>query len=143
MFPVGNILNRGHIYFQDFWKCSSILNKAKQLQFNRKQKLNQKKGERSPPGPYLARPVTPYIAPGGRGACSPRAGHAPATSCFCRRAHQLRLDSLVLPTEPRIAGGPASPPSPSSSTSGTRAISGRFVAARTSPSSLTPSPTPM
>ena len=75
MFPVGNNLNRGHIYFQDFWKCSSILNKAKQLQFNRKQKLNQKKGERSPPGPYLARPslparpVTPYLAPGGRGAC--------------------------------------------------------------------------
>ena len=47
MFPVGNNLNRGHIYFQDFWKCSSILNKAKQLQFNRKQKLNQKKGGES------------------------------------------------------------------------------------------------
>ena len=46
MFPVGNNLNRGHIYFQDFWKCSSILNKAKQLQFNRKQKLNQKKEEK-------------------------------------------------------------------------------------------------
>ena len=43
MFPVGNNLNRGHIYFQDFWKCSSILNKAKQLQFNRKQKLKKKR----------------------------------------------------------------------------------------------------
>ena len=48
MFPIGNNLNRGHIYFQDFWKCSSILNKAKQLQFNRKQKLNQKKGRKKP-----------------------------------------------------------------------------------------------
>ena len=55
-----------------------------------------------------------------------------------RRAHQLRFDSLDLPTEPRFAGSPASPPSPSSSTSGTRAISGRFAAARTSPSSLIP-----
>ena len=66
------------------------------MQFNRKQKLNKKKGERSPPGPYLARPsllarpVTPYLAPGGRGACSPRAGHALATSCFCRRRETPR-----------------------------------------------------
>ena len=43
MFPVGNNLNRGHIYFQDFWKRFSIFNKAKQLQLNRKQKQNQKK----------------------------------------------------------------------------------------------------
>ena len=48
MFPVGNNLNRGHIYSQDFWKCSSILNKAKQLQFNRKQKLKPKKKRKKP-----------------------------------------------------------------------------------------------
>ena len=49
MFAIGNNLNRGLIYFQDFWKCSSILNKAKQLQFNRKQKeigkIRKEKGE--------------------------------------------------------------------------------------------------
>ena len=50
MFPVGNNLNRGHIYFQDFWKHFSILFKRQQLQLNRKQKL-KKRGERSPPGP--------------------------------------------------------------------------------------------
>ena len=38
MFAVGNILNRAHNNFQDFWKCFSILFKAKQLQLNRKQK---------------------------------------------------------------------------------------------------------
>ena len=43
MFPAGNNLNRAHIYFQDFWKCFSIFNKAKQLQLNRKQKQNQNK----------------------------------------------------------------------------------------------------
>ena len=105
MFAVGNILNRAHNYFQDFWKRFSIFNKAKQLQFNRKQKLIQKKGDRSPPGPYLARPsllarpVTPYLAPGGRGACSPRAGHAPATSCFCRRRETPR-GRHATPTSP-------------------------------------------
>ena len=87
MFPVGNILNRGHIYFQDFWKCSSILNKAKQLQFNRKQKLNQKKEKEAHlgltwlgPAYWLSqsRPTSRQEA----GAC---ARCAPATSCFCRR----------------------------------------------------------
>ena len=55
MFPVGNILNRGHIYFQDFWKCSSILNKAKQLQFNRKQKPKQKKRKKKLKGKIIAK----------------------------------------------------------------------------------------
>ena len=38
MFAVGNILNRAHNYFQDFWKRFSIFNKAQQLQLNRKRK---------------------------------------------------------------------------------------------------------
>ena len=119
MFAVGNNLNRGHIYFQDFWKRFSILFKPQQLQLNRKQKLNKKRGERSPPGPYLARPsllarpVTPYLAPGGRGACSPRAGHAPATSCFCRRRETPR-GRHATPTSPAHPLS-LSPSSPSSS----------------------------
>ena len=31
MFAVGNILNRAHNYFQDYWKRLSIFNKAQQL----------------------------------------------------------------------------------------------------------------
>ena len=115
MFPVGNILNRAYIYFQDFWKCFSIFNKAKQLQLNRKQKQNQKK-RRKPPGPYLARPsllarpVTPYLTPGGRGACSPRAGHEPATSCFCRcrETPRERHTTPTSPSHPRSLS-PSSP----------------------------------
>ena len=86
MFPVGNILNRGHIYFQDFWKCSSILNKAKQLQFNRKQKLKQKKRRKKPTWalPGSAQPTgsashpLPRARRQGRmlAARWPRAGHA-------------------------------------------------------------------
>ena len=85
MFPVGNILNRGHIYFQDFWKCSSILNKAKQLQFNRKQKLNQKTRRKKPTWalPGSAQPTgsashpLPHARRQGRvlAARRPRAGH--------------------------------------------------------------------
>ena len=59
MFPVGNNLNRGHIYFQDFWKCFSILFKAQQLQLNRKTKTNKKR-ERGKPTwalPVLAQPT--------------------------------------------------------------------------------------
>ena len=43
MFPVGNNLNRGHIYFQDFWKHFSIFNKAQHLQLNRKTETIRKK----------------------------------------------------------------------------------------------------
>ena len=43
MYTIGNILNRAHIYFQDFWKRFSIFNKAQQLQLNRKTKTNQKR----------------------------------------------------------------------------------------------------
>ena len=51
MFAVGNILNRAQLYFQDFGKCFSIFNKAKQLQLNRKIETNQKRErEGSPPG---------------------------------------------------------------------------------------------
>ena len=58
MYTVGNILNRAHIYFQDFWKRFSIFNKAQQLQLNRKQK-QIKKRERGKPTwalPVLASP---------------------------------------------------------------------------------------
>ena len=46
MFAVGNILNRAHNYFQDFWKRFSILIKAQQLQLNRKTETNKNKRER-------------------------------------------------------------------------------------------------
>ena len=62
MFAVGNILNRAHNYFQDFWKRFSIFNKAQQLQLNRKTETNQKKREGSPPGPYLCWPSPPGSA---------------------------------------------------------------------------------
>src|SRR3954468_15792760 len=80
MFVVGNNPNRAHNYFQDFWKCFSILNKAQQIQLNRKQKQIKKKRGRSPPRPYLcwpahlarpsrlAMPVVVLLAPEGRGA---------------------------------------------------------------------------
>ena len=121
MFPDGNNLNRGHIYFQDFWKCFSILSKAKQLQFNRKQKQKSKKREReeSPPGPYLcwpshlarpsllALPVVVLLAPEGRGARGrrprPHAGHLllPPTPWTHLRvphtAHVPLSSSLTLP----------------------------------------------
>ena len=97
MFPVGNNLNRGHIYFQDFWKCFSILFKAQQLQLIRKTETNQKKERRKPPGPYLSWPA--HLARPSRLACESSSssrqkdeervadarGHTPATSCFCRR----------------------------------------------------------
>ena len=97
MFPVGNILNRGHIYFQDFWKRFSILFKAKQLQLNRKQKLNKKRERRKPTWalPVLAQPT--WLGPADwpcQSSSSSRQedkervagarGHTSATSCFCR-----------------------------------------------------------
>ena len=87
MFPIGNILNRAYIYFQDFWKCFSIFNKAKQLQLNREQKQNQKKekeatwalpGSAQPTGQRQSPPTS-------RQEAGARARRAPATSCFCRR----------------------------------------------------------
>ena len=98
MFPVGNNLNRGHIYFQDFWKRFSIFNKAQQLQLNRKTETNQKKREREAHlGLTCAGPA--HLARPNRLACQSSSssrqkdeecvagarGHTPATSCFCRR----------------------------------------------------------
>ena len=123
MFTVGNILNRAYIYFQDFWKCFSIFNKAKQLQLNRKQKQNQKK-RRKPPGPYLARPSRlasashplPRTRRQGRvlAARRPRAGHllllpAPGDAQRTPRdphvslssSRTLPLVSLTLPSDGR------------------------------------------
>ena len=92
MFAVGNILNRAHNYFQDFWKRFSIFTKAQQLQLNRKQKQIKKRREREAhlgltcAGPaHLARPsrlalpVVVLLPPEGRGARGrrprPHAGH--------------------------------------------------------------------
>ena len=62
MFAVGNILNRAHNYFQDFWKHFSIFNKAQQLQLNRKRKqIRKRERGRSPPGPYLCWPGPPGL----------------------------------------------------------------------------------
>ena len=111
MFPVGNNLNRGHIYFQDFWKCFSIFNKAQQLQLNRKIESNKKKRERSPPGPYLCWPSPPGSAQptGCQSLSSSRQkdaervagarGHTPATSCFCRRPADVQ-ECHATPTSP-------------------------------------------
>ena len=125
MFPVGNNLNRGHIYFQDFWKRFSILFKAQQLQLNRKQKLNKKKRRKEPTWalPVLAQPPGSAQPAGAtsrrpprvrrtRGACSPCAGHAPATSCFCRRRETPR-GRHATPTSPShpLAFSPSSPSS--------------------------------
>ena len=81
MFPVGNILNRGHIYFQDFWKCSSILNKAKELQFNRKKKLKQKKEKEAHLGLTWLGPAywLGQSPPTSRQEAGARARRAPAT----------------------------------------------------------------
>ena len=63
MFVVGNILNRAHNYFQDFWKHFSILIKAQQLQLNRKTETNKRERERGKlPGPYLCWPSPPGSA---------------------------------------------------------------------------------
>ena len=112
MFAVGNILNRAHNYFQDFWKRFSIFNKAQQLQLNRKTETNQKKREREAhlgltcAGPaHLARPsrlalpVVVLLPPGGRGA----RGRRP-------RPHAGHL--LLLPTPWRRPGMPRRPPRP-------------------------------
>ena len=81
MFPVGNNLNRGHIYFQDFWKRFSIFNKAKQLQFNRKQKLNQKKEKEAHLGLTWLGPAywLGQSPPTSRQEAGARARRAPAT----------------------------------------------------------------
>ena len=129
MFPVGNNLNRGHIYFQDFWKCFSIFNKAQQLQLNRK---NRNKSKKEREGSYLgltcagpahlarpsrlALPVVVLLAPEGRGA----RGRRP-------RPHAGHL--LLLPTSWRRSGMPRDPHVPLSSS-------------LTLPSSPSPSPAP-
>ena len=112
MFAVGNILNRAHNYFQDFWKRFSIFNKAQQLQLNRKTETNQKKErEGSPPGPYLCWPSPPGSAQptGCQSSSSSRQkdaervagarGHTPATSCFCRRPGDVQ-GCHATPTSP-------------------------------------------
>ena len=112
MFAVGNNLNRAHNYFQDFWKCFSIFNKAQQLQLNRKTETNQKRErEGSPPGPHPCWPSPPGSAQptGCQSSSSSRQkdaervagarGHTPATSCF-----RQRLDT------PRGATRPPRPP---------------------------------
>ena len=137
MLAVGYILNRAHNYFQDSWKCFSILIKAQQLQLNRKSKTNQKRErEGSPPGPYLCWPS--HLAQPSRLACQSSStsrqedeervagarGHMPATSCFCRRPgdvqgchadpHVPLSSSLTLPlvslTLPRDGRARTSPP---------------------------------
>ena len=92
MFAIGNILNKAHNYFQDFWKRFSIFNKAQQLQLNRKTEINQKKKRKGShlgltcAGPahlarpsLLALPVVVLLAPEGRRARGrrprPHAGH--------------------------------------------------------------------
>ena len=97
MFAVGNILNRAHNYFQDFWKRFSILIKAQQLQLNRKNR-NKSKKEREPTWalPVLAQPT--WLGPADwpcqsssfsrqkdEECVAGARGHTPATSCFCRR----------------------------------------------------------
>ena len=54
MVAVGNILNRAHNYFQDFWKCFSILIKAQQLQLIRKTETNKERERENLPGAHLA-----------------------------------------------------------------------------------------
>ena len=63
MFAVGNILNRAHNYFQDFWKRFSIFNEAQQLQKKIENRNKSRKREREAhlgltcAGPaHLARP---------------------------------------------------------------------------------------
>ena len=103
MFPVGNILNRAYIYFQDFWKCFSIFNKAKQLQLNRKQKLNQKKEEKEAHLSLTCAGPATWLGPACwrcQSSSSSRQkdaervagarGHTPATSCFRRRLEMPR-----------------------------------------------------
>ena len=111
MFAVGNILNRAQNYFQDFWKRFSILNKAQQLQLNRKNRNKSKKGrEGSPPGPYLCWPSPPGSAqPTGLASRRPpparrtrRAWPAPAAT---RRPPHASADAwrrLGVPRDPHV-----------------------------------------
>ena len=114
MFVVGNILNRAHNYFQDFWKRFSILIKAQQLQLNRKNRNKSKKRERgSPPGPYLCWPS--HLARPSRLACQSSStsrqeeaervagirDHTPATSYF-RRHLETPRDATRPPRPPLI-----------------------------------------
>ena len=114
MYVVGNILNRAHNYFQDFWKRFSIFNKAQQLQLNRKQKQIKKRREREAhlgltyavPA-HLARPsrlalpVVVLLPPGGRGARGRRPGDVLETS----------RDATPTPTSPShpLSLSPSSP----------------------------------
>ena len=58
---------------------------------------------------------------------------ATASPSLLRRAHELRLDSVFLSTEPRPTGSPAASPSSSSSTFGRRRLRRRFAGPRASP----------
>ena len=125
MFAVGNNLNRGHIYFQDFWKRFSILFKAKQLQLNRKQKQKSKKKreKKAHLGLTCAGPAT-WLGPACwrcQSSSSSRQkdaervagarGHTPATSCFRRRPGDA-LKCHATPTSPSRTRS-LSPSSPS------------------------------
>ena len=126
MFAVGNILNRAHIYFQDFWKRFSILIKAQQLQLIEKQKQLEKKREREATWalPVLAQPT--WLGPADwpcQSSSSSRQedeervagarGHTPATSCFCRRPGDVQ-GCHATPTSPSHPPS-LSPSSPSPS----------------------------
>ena len=122
MFAIGNILNKAHNYFQDFWKRFSIFNKAQQLQLNRKRKqIRKRERGRSPPGPYLCWPANLACAsrhpplPVGRGVSPVRAPAPAATSCF----HLLlpprpHSNTMKTPNTP-LHLSPLSPTSPSPS----------------------------
>ena len=125
MFAVGNILNRAHIYFQDFWKRFSILIKAQQLQLNRKTETNKKRERGKLPRPYLCWPSPPGSTQptGCQSSSSSRQkdaervagarGHTPATSCFCRRPGDVQ-GCHATPTSPSHPPS-LSPSSPSPS----------------------------
>src|SRR4051794_29478646 len=105
MFAVGNNANRAHNYFQDFWKCFSILNKAQQLQLIRKQKQIKTEGEAHLGLTCAGQPT--WLGPAywrcqsSSSSCQKDAervagarGHTPATSCF-RRCQETSWDCHV------------------------------------------------
>ena len=82
MFTVGNILNRAHNYFQDFWKRFSIFNKATNLQKIEKEKQSKAEAYLAPtnrptsrPSPAAA-PASCLAWPGRQAAARRRAQHA-------------------------------------------------------------------
>ena len=113
MFAVGNILNRAHNYFQDFWKHFSILFNAQQLQIIRKTETNKKREREreAHPGLTYAGPAT-WLGPAYwlcQSSSSSRQkdaervagarGHTPATSCFRRRLGDVQ-GCHATPTSP-------------------------------------------